>query len=175
MEHYIPSHGIGFWFWNFLAIVIIWTTVNELIKGKRKPVKSDYIQVLGLTPEEADFLFKPTTDRLYNIFQPIREVAIPLAAILFLAINYVPGAADQTWIVSCFQFSAMIAFASYLLIVLFRGRTSAKVNRLSNIDNFMPDPVTGKLPKASDIYAHDILLNRIGAFIMLFLFVVDFA
>jgi hypothetical protein len=167
MEHFIPTHGISFWLWNIFAIFIIWSAVNELVSGKRKPVKSDYIQALDLTAEEADFLFMPTTDRLYNIVEPVRKVALPLTAILFLIVSYVPGAAGQAWIVSCFHVSAAIAFASCLLILIFRGRTAAKANRLSNIDNFKPDPITGNLPKTSDIYSHDILLFRIGAFIML--------
>ena len=167
MELFIPAHGAAFWLWNIFAIVIIWITVEGLIKGTQKPVKTEYIQALGITPEEADLLFKPATDRLYNVLRHIRDVAAPIAAILFLVVTYVPGAAAQAWLIFGFQLSAIMAGVSHLFIALFRGRTSAKVNRLSNIDNFKPDPVTGELPKTSYIYAHDIIIQRIGAFIML--------
>jgi|GEM_PF-5557475 len=167
MEHFIPTNGIGFWLWNIFAIIIICGTANELVRGKRKPSKSDYIQALDLTPEEADLLFKPTTDRLYKILRPINEVAMPIAAILFLVVSYVPGATSQAWTILCLQVSVIIAAVSYLFILLFRGRTAAKVNRLLDIDNFRPDPITGNLPKTSDIYSQDILLPRIGALIVL--------
>jgi hypothetical protein len=167
MEPFMPTHGVAFWLLNIFAVVIIWVTVEGLIKGTQKPVKTEYMQALGITPEEADFLFKPTTDRLYNILRQIRGVAVPIAAILFLVVTYVPGAAAQAWLIHAFQFSAIMAGVSQLFIALFRGRTSAKVNRLSNVDNFKLDPVTGELPKASNIYAHDILIGRIGAFMML--------
>jgi hypothetical protein len=79
----MPTHGVAFWLLNIFAVVIIWVTVEGLIKGTQKPVKTEYMQALGITPEEADFLFKPTTDRLYNILRQIRGVAMPIAAILF--------------------------------------------------------------------------------------------
>lgn len=168
MEQFIPAHGVAFWLWNIFAVVIIWTTASNLIKGKQAPLKADYMKALGITPEEADILFKPTTDRLYKILRRIGEMTLPIAAILFLIVTYMPGASGQVWLGYSYQISVILAMTSFLLIAIFRGRTSAKVSRLSNVDNFRPDPVTGELPKTSNIYAHDILIYRIGACVILF-------